>query len=78
MVVFSFLSIRFSNCFPMKGYATFNTFSHTFLLYPGLSLYKLKQNGVLKILRDDLSVLQKKIIKILGIPEYEFWSEGNL
>lgn len=36
-----------------------------------------KQNGVVKILRDDLSELQKKIIEILEISEYKFWSEDQ-
>lgn len=64
--------------YPEHRIAYHPTTAKIFDRFDGLSLYKLKQNGVLKILRDDLSVLQKKIIKILGIPEYEFWSEGNL
>ncbi len=64
--------------YPEHRIAYHPTTAKIFDRFDGLSLYKLKQNGVLKILRDDLSVLQKKIITILGIPEYEFWSEGNL
>lgn len=63
--------------YPEHRIAYHPTTAKIFDRFDGLSAYTLKQNGVVKILRDDLSDLQKKIIKILGISEYEFWSEGN-
>ena len=64
--------------YPEHRIAYHPTTAKIFDRFDGLSSYKLKQNGMLKILRDDLSDLQKKIIKILEISEYEFCSEGNL
>ncbi len=53
------------------------TTAKVFDRFDGLSLYQLKQNGVVKTLRDDLSDLQKNIIEILEISEHEFWSEDQ-
>ncbi len=64
--------------YPEHRIAYHPTTAKIFDRFDGLSLYRLKQNGVVKILRDDLSDLHKKIIKILEIPEHEFWSEHNL
>jgi len=63
--------------YPEHRIAYHPTTAKIFDRFDGLSLYQLKQNGVVKILRDDLSELQKKIIEILEISEYEFWSEDQ-
>lgn len=63
--------------YPEHRIAIHPTTAKIFDRFEGVSLYHLKQNGVVvKILRDDLSKLQKEIIKILGISEYEYWSKG--
>ncbi len=62
--------------YPEHRIAFHPTTAKIFDRFEGLSLYHLKQNGKVKILRDDLSDLQKEIIKILDISKYEYWSEG--
>ncbi|MFQ5561314.1 MAG: IS1634 family transposase [Nitrospinota bacterium] len=62
--------------YPEHRIAFHPTTAKIFDRFEGTSLYRLKQCGVVKTLRDDLSNLQLKIIKILGISECEYWSEG--
>lgn len=63
--------------YPEHRIAFHPTTAKIFDRFVELSFYHLKENGRIRVFRDDLSDLQKEIIEILEIPEQEYWSQSG-
>lgn len=64
--------------YPEYRIAFHPTTSKIFYRFDGVSLYKLKQGNRLTLYQDELSELQKELLKIIGVSEREYWSENKI